>query len=396
MFSNFKESFKKSDGNVIPKEIVESLNKRLPDGLIYKRVAKDLVVAVPSEGREMQLSAKVKIPENLKIYEPEQLYDILYRTQTELKIDKNVPVKINGIEIALDEAALAPLIASKNTEFFLQPRPFPSPYKLEFSGNGHTRTLTMQRQPLADLNKTLIKNIDDDALQVSMTVLEDTETLQFSFNFNLQKVDSIDEVLSVLLVYQAFIQGDGQVIGMNLPPAPISDVEKETLNDLLTFWNKMSNVEKKLGVQFPLDLPLSDEEDIWLMKLYASFVKEEPFRENIKYTSISFDPPENIDKERLISQSAGFTFLQPENINLLGVDLELFAVIGVYDLRITDIIPSKTEQGKWECIVENRSDQKSYRSMRYLKSYEEALEFQKNIKALHEARDLFSIFEEDK
>lgn len=132
------------------------------------------------------------------------------------------------------------------------------------------------------------------------------------------------------------------------------------------------------------------------MKLYASFVKEEPFRENIKYTSISFDPPENIDKERLISQSAGFTFLQPENINLLGVDLELFAVMGVYDLRITDIIPSKTEQGKWECIVENRSDQKSFRSMIYLKSYEEALEFQKNIKALHEARDLFSIFEEDK
>lgn len=244
MFSNFKESFKKSDGNVIPKEIVESLNKRLPDGLIYKRVAKDLVVAVPSEGREMQLSAKVKIPENLKIYEPEQLYDILYRTQTELKIDKNVPVKINGIDIALDEAALAPLIASKNTEFFLQPRPFPSPYELEFSGNGHTRTLTMQRQPLADLNKTLIKNIDDDALQVSMTVIEDTETLQFSFNFNLQKVDTIDEVLSVLLVYQAFIQGDGQVIGMNLPSAPISDVEKETLNDLLTFWSKMSNVEK--------------------------------------------------------------------------------------------------------------------------------------------------------
>lgn len=24
-------------------------------------------------------------------------------------------------------------------------RPFPSPYELEFSGNGHTRTLTMQR-----------------------------------------------------------------------------------------------------------------------------------------------------------------------------------------------------------------------------------------------------------
>lgn len=205
---------------------------------------------------------------------------------------------LNG-EMAKQRGTSFEHIASKNTEFFLQPRPFPSPYELEFSGNGHTRTLTMQRQPLADLNKTLIKNIDDDALQVSMTVIEDTETLQFFFNFNLQKVDTIDEVLSVLLVYQAFIQGDGQVIGMNLPSAPISDVEKETLNDLLTFWSKMSNVEKKLGVQFPLDLPLSDEEDIWLMKLYASFVKEEPFRENIKYTSISFDPPENIDKERL-------------------------------------------------------------------------------------------------
>ncbi|WP_181016531.1 MULTISPECIES: abortive infection system toxin AbiGii family protein [Paenibacillus] len=106
----------------------------------------------------------------------------------------------------------------------------------------------------------------------------------------------------------------------------------------------------------PLDLPLSDEEDIWLMKLYSSFVKEEPFRENIKYTSITFDPPENFDKDRLISQAAGFTFFQPENINLLGVDLELFAVIGVYNLRISDIIPSKKEPGKLECILENKSD----------------------------------------
>lgn len=88
--------------------------------------------------------------------------------------------------------------------------------------------------------------------------------------------------------------------------------------------------------------------------------------------------------------------MQSENINLLGVDLELFAVMGVYNLRISDIIPSKKEPGKLECILKNKSDQKSFRSMRYFKTYEEALEFQKNIRALHEARDLFSIFEEDK
>ncbi|WP_201782134.1 abortive infection system toxin AbiGii family protein, partial [Paenibacillus xylanivorans] len=383
-------------GHIIPKEIVESLNKRLPDGLIYKRVANDLVVAVPSEGRAMQMSANIKIPESLRIYKPEELFDIIYRSQTELKIDKNVPVKINGIEIPLDEAALAPLLASENTEFYLQPKPFPPPHVVEFSGYGHTRSLTMQRQPLADLNKTLIKNIDNDGLQVSMTVLEDIETLQFSFNFNLQKVNSIDELLSVLLVYQAFIQGDGQVVGMRLPPSPINDVESGTLNELLTFWKKMKSVENKLGVHFSLDLPLSDEEDIWLIKLYSSFVKEVPFRENIKYTSITFDPPEDFDKDRLISQTAGFTFVQPENINLLEVDLELFAVMGVYNLRISDIIPSIKEQGKLECILEKKSDQKSFRSMRYFKTYEEALEFQKNIRALHEARDLFSIFKEDK
>lgn len=140
----------------------------------------------------------------------------------------------------------------------------------------------------------------------------------------------------------------------------------------------MSSVEKKLGVQFSLDLPLSDEEDICLMKLYSSFVKKEPFRENIKYTSITFNPPENFDKDRFTSQAAGFTFLQPENINLLGVDLELFAVMGVYNLRISDIIPSKKEQGKLECIVENEEfDQKSFRSMRYFNTYEEALEFKR-------------------
>ncbi|GGH41230.1 hypothetical protein GCM10008014_00610 [Paenibacillus silvae] len=394
MFSNFKESFKKNDGYIIPKEIVESLNKRLPDGLIYKRVAKDHVFAVPSDGKEMRLSANIKLPENLRIYKPDQLFEILYRTQTGLKIDKNVPVKINGTEIALDEAALAPLITSENVEFFLQPRPFPPPYVLDFSGNGYIRTLTMQRQPLADLNKTFIKNIDNDGLQVSMTINEDTETLRFSFNFNLQKVNSINELLSVLFVYQAFIQGNGQVIGLKLPPAPINEVERETLNDLLLFWKRMSSVENKLGIQFPLDLPLNDDEDIWLMKLYSSFVKEEPFRENIKYTSITFDPPENFDRNRLISQAAGFTFLQPENITLLGVDLELFAVMGVYNLRISDIISSKKEQGKFECIIENKSSQNSFRSMRYFKTYEEALEFQKDIRALHEARDLFSIFEE--
>ncbi|MFS0855796.1 hypothetical protein [Paenibacillus taichungensis] len=85
-----------------------------------------------------------------------------------------------------------------------------------------------------------------------------------------------------------------------------------------------------------------------------------PFGENIKYTSITFDPPENFDKDRLISQAAGFTFLQPENINLLGVDLELFAVMGVYNLRISDIIPSKKEQGKLECILEMSPIRKAF------------------------------------
>ncbi|MFS0855795.1 hypothetical protein [Paenibacillus taichungensis] len=60
-----------------------------------------------------------------------------------------------------------------------------------------------------------------------MKVLEDTETLRFSFNYNFQKVDSIDELLSVLFVYQAFIQGDGQVVGLKLPPAPTSEVERD-------------------------------------------------------------------------------------------------------------------------------------------------------------------------
>lgn len=45
-----------------------------------------------------------------------------------------------------------------------------------------------------------------------MKVLEDTETLRFSFNFNLQKVDSIDELLSVYSYIRHLFKGTDKLL----------------------------------------------------------------------------------------------------------------------------------------------------------------------------------------
>lgn len=373
MFSNFKKTFKKAEGYSIPSEIVAALSKNLPEGLEYKRLRHDLVVAVPESERKLKLELKLAIPEAMQIYNLNQIYDMLYRTQTEIKIDKNVPIKINGISIPITEVALAPLSANKMNEFYLTPKPFAPPLETELTGGDINLVLTLQRQPLAEFNKTLIKNIDDTGLQISLLIDEQKDTIEFTINFDLTKLHSVNEVLKVLQLYDAFIKGDGVLFATSLPALPLKEVEQESLNELLSYWRNISLLENKLGITFYLDLPLSTEEVNVLHEMHASFIREQAFREYLKDAKFMIEPDAVFKIDELIErQNSMVTFIQEQNLTLLGVKIDLFAVIGLCDIKVIEIIPNVSNPSKYECILDHMPGKRMFRAIRYFRTLAEA------------------------
>jgi hypothetical protein len=383
MFSNFKKAFKKKEINKeIPQEIIDLLNEKLPKGFKYQQMGEGVCAKVPiAPGAKITVQLDTKnLPKEIRT--AEKLMEFMYRTQESITIlpDKDGCITVNDTKLKIDELIETPLKDKKLKEckMSISPPPFPPPFIVPIKVNGIRKDISFQRYPYADMQKSLFRNTDNGILKLSYLINEENRSMNFSFNIEIEKAENIAQILEALRFYEAFQRNDFKIAGMEVTKITATE-EEQAIIETINFWERIYELEKVLGNKFVPEFPITQNVAERLEQLYRSFVEKKPYKEYVDINSITTSITGDVQKKAVLSPTeAMFYYLQKEpepEFILWGIKISLYSVVGIFDLRVRDIVLLNKRQKKYKLITEPTTEQGSYISILYFLTEEEAINY---------------------
>ncbi|OAB41205.1 abortive infection system toxin AbiGii family protein [Paenibacillus antarcticus] len=388
MFLNFDKAFRKNNHKLpIPSEVIASLTESLPPNFIYVNAGEGACV-VSTNSQKMDMSLNVELPEDFKPQSMLELMEFMYRAQRELRIlpDKEGFITINGSKFLPNELIVFPLGGKVlESELYIKPQPFQPPFNVTLEGGGIPKEILMQRHPYADMGKSLFKSIGNSIIDISYIFDEVDNSLKFTFNISIEKFHSVCEIVESLKFYNACINGDIILAGMDFS-SHFSPKEDKEILETIEFWEKINTLEKVLKVDFYLEFPITNEDALWVEKLFKSFVENMAYKQYAKVDNIVTVAPDGIDKDSIVKpEGIMFSMIQRSELNIWNTNIELFDVVGLFDLKVTDVILLNDEKMEYELIVEPIEGKKVYTSIRSFLNKVDADAFLGELKELQNA-----------
>ena len=392
MFANFEKAFFKKNemDDKIPVEVLESLGekKKLPSGLGYVDVGHGACVITP-EASEMTLKGlRVDLPDDLpEGFHPStisELMEFMYRTQRKIKITPNEDklVALNGAKVNINDLVQFPLKNASLDEYemFISPEPFEPPFNITLEGNNVIKQFTIQRQPYADMHKSLFKSIDSPSFEISYILDEREHRLQFNFKLNIGLAQDSTEVIQALKLYEACVQKDLKLQGHPFPKDSVNDTEKKSIIETLKFWEKIVVLEKVIGVAF---VPTSKPElkDVFFIeKLYRCLVENEPFKEYVNINNFTLNVSPEFNGDELLSKDGiSFQYGNHDHVKVFGVDIDVYNVVGLFDFRVTHLEAVDYQKSKYQLFVEPLEGKRIYQSTFIFLEEEQAIKYMTNV-----------------
>ncbi|MGX5524027.1 abortive infection system toxin AbiGii family protein [Bacillus toyonensis] len=402
MFANFNKALLNNNqkDTKIPKEVLGSLNESLPNGFVYVEIENgDGVVGLTSNSSGMEFGglsfdlnkdvfAEFK-PSNVK-----EVLEFLYRTQRTYTISKDADeyITINGIQFKIDEIIKHPFKESEKGKYdiTLNPQPFPEPFKLNFEGKGVKKDITFKRQPFADMQKVLLKNIDNETFNISCVVDERDKHLKFNFSLNLENTKTVEETVEALKLYYAFVSGDIKLNGAELNKYTVKEAEKTSVLETIKFWEKVMELQEKLKVTFPPKSQLEIEDIVLIEELYRTLIEGKPFKKYINISELTLTGTDDLG--HLLGQKGlSMSFHHHDNVKVFGVNLDLYSIICYFDFKVTDIKSSEIDKdgvSKYILLVEPLEGRKTYQSSIHFSTEQELKDYEVNNTELQDAEEI--------
>jgi len=374
MFSNFKKAFKDDESNTkVPDAVIEALSDHLPDGFTYTQIYNEVIGVVPTTG-QLNMKVNISYPLDFKPASTQELAEYLYRSQQELEVPTN-SVEINGHKFTHEELISFPFsenMMSKEGKLVIKPAPFPDPFPvyIEYKEKENIKKyFQMKRQPYPDMEKSMFKSIDSGPLTLSYIMDEKNNDLNLTVNVNIDQANKPLEVVEAFKIYHGFIQGKIKFNGADLNAVPNKSEDSESIKEIINFWEKVDLIGSKIDKNFKPKENISLNDVIWIEKLYKSFIEDQPYKEYFKINKLTTEIID-IDKTEVINNE-GFAlqFSNFEEIKLFDVNLSLFNLVALFNLKVIDII-EKNE--KYEFIIEPITNKGVYRSIQHFINEKEA------------------------
>lgn len=276
MIGDFYKAFSKSQkSRVLPPQVVQELDKTLPEGFHYvlNEETQRLIAAPINENEIPPLSTvidpvKCGKPESLR---PDQWMDYLYRTQKPIQIETFIQQgnkKYTAFSLYMD-----PIRDPESEEQFLQimmPNEFPEAKPLVFElPNGMSEAIMIRHVPFEDMTHMKFGNVSFPALTIEWVVPDDPELVnskkepaRISVSAFPSKASSVKDAVFALQAFRAFKDGslrvEGRKIGKVLDKSPGTD--NEQVDKDILFWESALELEKMRHVQFQpgADFPEKD------------------------------------------------------------------------------------------------------------------------------------------
>ncbi|MEC0091509.1 abortive infection system toxin AbiGii family protein [Paenibacillus macquariensis] len=387
MFANFRDAFKKDKQEIsVPKEILDYLNSKLPKNFKYAKGPEGAAILTTTNNREMQMEISVA-PYNDELKTAEEIMEYAYRTQQEIPLE-NSSLTINGKKFDFTDLIKFPLTANQEMqEFIIAPEPFPPSFVITLQGGAIDKQVMVERKPYADMHKILYGSVQDEAFTVSYVLDELKGMMKFNFNINIDKAKSIKEIIESLTLYDAFQKGSAKISGYPFPEADKSDLDNKENLESLKFWNMVYELEKKLGVSFVPELPLSQDDAMWFSKLYRSLIDETPFKQYVKMDKFS-SPDAHLFKKALEEdQRISINYIQKSELIIMAVSLTIFQAIGIFNFVLKEVIDTQQKKSA-DILIEPADDTGIYTSTRIFLNVDEAKTFKMNNTELQNADEL--------
>ncbi|AEG60355.1 abortive infection system toxin AbiGii family protein [Desulforamulus ruminis] len=380
MFANFNKAFRKNPLKTkVPSEVLAALSHKLPDGFKYVNIGEG-ACGIASD--YMHLKFNVKIPEGAiknkdYIKTANDLANYIYRTQQELEVipDKDGCILINDNKFSFSDLLHFPLeekyIKSQGA-FVIKPEPFPDPFPIEFEANGAKKVILIQRQPYDSIYETLFKSVNDDCLQISYLINERDFSLKLTINISLEKAKTIKEIVTASKLYYGFLNGTLKMGEFPLNQKPDEKVD-EDFSKTIEFWEKVLAVENTLGIVFIPTSRIQHDDGYWIECLYRTLVLKQPYRENIKMSTVKMRNV-SFTQEGGFKKKSGMVFEYLREIagELLGAKINLIEFSIIYNFIITNATKVDKSENDYDVQIEPDGKEGIYRSTQYFKTKDEA------------------------
>lgn len=383
MFVSFNKAFdKKKSMDKIPEPIIKALSEELPSGFKYVQMDKDTCCLIP-EGEEINFSFDFIKDNEFNAKTPDELMEYLYRTQKQLRIKSNT-IEINGNKLNVSDLIKLPLknVEIDHSTIIIEPKAFPKPFELPIEyEDGKYISVKIQRQPLADLKKSLFKSIDMESMEVSYIIDEINHSMSMDLKIRLDKAETVEEILKISKIYDRFKKGK-VVIGNNEINGCIKEKDYDNnFAELIDFWEKVNALSGFLGIVIKPKVNILNEDVEIVKALYNSFIENTDFKKNIntKKFTLSFKNEIKTDEINYKDEMA-FQFEEYKEYSILETPLELYCVITLSNFKINNItLQDKVDLFKYDMEVEAVTEEGVIKSVRFFTDKREVKSYREKI-----------------
>lgn len=220
--------------------------------------------------------------------------------------------------------------------------------------------MKLKQQPYASLTEIHFESENEKPLKLKISLDEEKESSHVQLTYNLSYAKSVREIVEVVEIFNAFIDGNGYLMGERIPSNVIPDEPKDKFDKhTLDFWKKVLQVETALGLAFSPIKNAPELETIYnIEKLYQTIILKKPIREEHKITSISSEW--NAESTNRIKDSIGkpmyFQYTGDLKFNIMGQEFKCPSIFGMFNCKLADV---KVVDGTTTLFFADESDDKT-------------------------------------
>lgn len=394
MFSNFKDAFVRKPQFTVktPEAVLKTIGKNLPEGFSYIE-DHDGFCKLNFDGMMNIALENVRIPDEVKKllvangkFTMNDVISYAYNAQKSIELlpDENGYFTVNKQKIKVSDFVKAPMKSLQLDEgkLILSVPPFPPAFEITVGGNGFTRTLKVRRQAIDSLTKVKIASVDENVLKVSYTIDTDPGNGNMQFNIEMCNSHSASDILESKKIFNAFVNGCGNLCGTTLQTTSC-DKSKAVPEEVLRFWHHIVEVEDLLKIKFDVGKDITLEDIKLVNALHRCFVEKKPFKQYINDSTMrgtgEFNTSSLYDGNGPIGKELLFEYVEGVESELLGVNLQYYALTDIYNGAISELItPNEGETGEFLIKMEPAKGKKMYSVKKFYIDIESANAEQEN------------------
>ena len=368
MFVDFNSVFnnEKNSQFIIPKPLVDYMNKSLPIGMKYV-IDEDGDCRITSDsGQPITIGGFIFSPTKKQLavlgenYTQEDVINYFYNIQEPipLSFSKNGYIKLNGQDFEIERIKYNPLHPIKYVmnSFCMYPNKFPDPFKVRIGCEECDREVEIKRVINESVNICRLQTNDDEPLQITIYLDEKNHTMKLNISFDLSKAMTVRDIVQVTSIYNAYLAGKGTMFNKPLEGQLEGNDLKCYDENSLTFWKKVLQLEDKLQVTFepPMD-DIQYDTILQVEELYQCLIKGNPYIDTNIVNSIdgNWDMKENKEISDKIGAAIYFEFEATNEVELFDKKIILSALVAIFGAKLVECV---TENGKQKLILEDADE----------------------------------------